>query len=88
MFRDLHHGAKVYETMNTLDSLIRDGIPQSVLSAAVSKPPPPDPNRHLYEVWIGIRTDGMPDDYSGLLNPVAVVTGDGTQEILGMVRRL
>src|SRR5258706_14179578 len=50
--------------MNTLDALLRDGLPASVLT----KP--------LREVWIAIRTDGAPDvDPS---NPVVI--GDGTRD--------
>jgi hypothetical protein len=32
------------------------------------------------EVWIAIRTDGIPDDVSDPLHPVVVVVGDGTRD--------
>ena len=54
--------------MNTLDALLRDSLPASVLA----KP--------LTEVWVAIRTDGLPDDITDPQHPVVVVIGDGTRD--------
>jgi hypothetical protein len=57
--------------MNTVDTLIRDGLPASILARTALSPL--DPTARLREVWIAIRTDAAPFDP---LHPL--IEGDGT----------
>ena len=50
--------------MNSLDALIRDGLHVSTLDSP------------LQEVWVSVRSDGLPDPADQLLNPTVI--GDGT----------